>query len=140
LEGVDAQLQVFAGEAHRQFRFLIDRHGFAALASADACHIGYGSPPWSVWIILNLRNRTVDTFIWYDDGTVCLYVPLKGLLNTKGLPTQLAVNSAQSPRSLTRSVGLQAKALARVLPDLMASGGRHTMLDAGAACPAEPRL
>src|SRR6516225_11215200 len=49
LEGVDAHLQVFAGEAHRQFRFLIDRHGFAALASADACYIGYGSAPWSVW-------------------------------------------------------------------------------------------
>jgi hypothetical protein len=133
LEGVDAHLQVFAGEAHRQFRFLIDRHGFAALASADACYIGYGSAPWSVWIILNVTNGTVDTFIWYDDGTVRLNVALNGLLNTKGLPSQLAVNSAQSARRLTRSVGLQAKALARVLPDLMANGGRQSMLEAGAS-------
>lgn len=133
LGGVDAHLQVFDGEAHRQFRFLIDRHGFAALASTDTRHIGYGLPPWSVWVILNLRNKTVDTFIWYDDGTVRLCVPLNGLLSTKGLPAQLTGNSAQSPRSLTRSVGLQAKALARVLPDLMASGGRQSMLDAGAS-------
>lgn len=133
LESVDAHLQVFAGEAHRQFRFLTDRHGFAALASADACYVGYGTRPWSVWIILNLTNKTVDTFIWYDDGTVRLCVPLNGLLRAKGVTTQLAVNSAQSARSLTRSVGLQAKALAWLLPDLMAGGGRQTMLDAGAS-------
>jgi hypothetical protein len=128
---MDAHLQVFAGEARRQFRFLIERHGFAGLASADACYVGYGSPPWSIWIILNLRNKTVDTFIWYDDGSVRLYAPLDGLLNSKGLGTsQVVVNSAQSARSVTRSVGLQAKALARVLPELMAAGGRQDMLDA----------
>jgi hypothetical protein len=130
LSDVDARLDTFPGEVGRQFRFLVDRYGFTALESVDKCCVGYAAPPWTIWIIIDGSTRTVDTYICHDDGSGPLRLPLDLLLRYRGVPAQLPRTSAQTARAVVRSLGLQAKALASVLPTLMAPGGRQALCDA----------
>ena len=132
LTDVDASLELFRGEVSRQFRFLVDRFGFTVAESADRRRVGYAGPPWTIWIIMDGPSRTVETHICHDDGTSQLHLPLELLLRYRGLTAQRPGTSAHAPRAIIRSLGLQAKALARILPGLMASGGRQALRDAGA--------
>ena len=129
---MDARLDVFPGEVSRQFRFLVDRYGFTAVASADKHCVGYTAPPWTIWIIIDGQSRTVETHICHHDGACPLHLPLDVLLRSVGVLAQLPGTSAQTARAVIRSLGLQAKALARILPTLMASDGRQVLRDAGA--------
>ena len=130
LSYVDARLDVFPGEVGRQFRFLVDRYSFTALETGDKCCVGYAAPPWTIWIIIDGPKRTVETYICHDDGSSRLRLPLDLLLRYRGVPAQLPRTSAQTARAVVRSLGLQAKALASVLPTLMAPGGRQALCDA----------
>jgi hypothetical protein len=132
LSDVDARLEVFPGEVSRQFRYLSDRYGFAAVPSTDRRRVGYTAPPWTIWIVIDGQSRTVETHICHDDGTGLLYLPLDMLLRSLGVAALLPGTSAQTARAVIRSLGLQAKALARVLPTLMATDARQALRDAGA--------
>ena len=131
LNDVDAHLELFRGEVSRQFRFLVDRYGFAPVTHTDKRCVGFTAPPWTIWIIIESHHRSVDTHICHDDGTSPLHLPLNVLLQSRDVPTQVGTN-AQTARAVIRSVGLQAKALAGALPDLMVPGGRQALYNAGA--------
>jgi hypothetical protein len=129
---VDARQQVFSGEADRRFRFLVERLGFLGPDTSEEDYVGYSAPPWSIWIVLDTRNRTVDTNILFEDDKGTLHIPLFALLTSQGLPAQMAPDSAQTAKGVVRSLGRQADALARILPQLMTVGSREAMLRAGA--------
>jgi len=59
-----------------RFGFLVEEFGFAGPDVDSADFVGYSAPPWSVWVSLDIRNRTVETTILHADA----HLPLGTLI------------------------------------------------------------
>ena len=131
---VDARLKAFPAAATRLVAFLVEKFGFTGPDVSEDSYAGYHLRPWAIWVVIDERNNTVDTNIFFDDGNrPRLHVPLYRLLVNTGRPAQSAADSAQTATGMIRSLTRQAQTLERVLPVLLeAPDGRAFMREAGA--------
>jgi hypothetical protein len=121
---MDARERDFQKEAADRFQFLVTEHGFRGPDTSDEAFVGYVKRPWSVWIGLNIRNRTVETAVLHDDGTQQRQGALGSLvLAAKRGGEQRAQTSAQTRRGMIASLTRQADALREIMPLLMSAAG-----------------
>jgi hypothetical protein len=127
----DARIEHFTREVVARFGYLVTDFGFHGPDDAAECYVGYVRPPWSVWVVLDTRNRTVDTNVRFHDGVDDLHAPLTQLVVEAGVGrAQLAYGAAQTRRGMIASLDRQAGALRAVLPLLLGKGGYPLMMRA----------
>lgn len=114
---MDARTKAFTAEATQRFKFLVDLERFEGPDTTEAEYVGYTSGPWQIWVVLEEHDKTVDTFIWYDNGGRVLRAPLRRVAaesKLKGLG-QPSI-SAQTAKGMQKSLASQADMLKRIIP------------------------
>ncbi|MEV0713354.1 hypothetical protein [Asanoa sp. NPDC050611] len=117
----DARAEHFADDVVARFAFLVAEFGFIGPDLAEDELVGYAAGPWSIWVGLDLRNKTVETVIKRFE----VYAPL-GALTAVGLPI-----SAQTRVGMAASLARQAAALRDLVPVLLSPTG-PTLMDQAA--------
>lgn len=124
----DARLASFPTDAVRELEFMAKEFGLDGPRNPRPEFVGYVSGPWSIWAILEVRNKTVDTYVNYDAGHSVLRAPVwylvrKAKLTGAGQPK----NGALTRAGVQKSLAAQARALRLLLPLLLADGGTDLM-------------
>ena len=120
---MDARLASFPGDVTDRFGFLVDEFGFAGLDVGEKGYVGFFSAPWTIWVVLEERNKTVDTFLKYDDGEQVLRAPMRRAMAKARVGNVGRVcDTAQTRVGMQKSLGTQAAALRLLVPALRARG------------------
>jgi hypothetical protein len=120
---VDTRLASFPEDVTSAFGFLSDEFSFVGPDGEEEGYVGYSSDPWTIWIVLDERNKTVETFVWHEsDGRkrhdAVWTLILKAKVRGAGQPRI----SAQKRAGVQKSLAAQAGALRLLMPTLMARG------------------
>lgn len=121
---MDVRLASFPEDVATRYGFLAYEFGFAGPDAGEEGYVGFSSPPWWVWVVLEERNNTVDTFVKYDDGSRVSRAPLRRLLAKARIDCCGRIrDSAQTRAGMQKSLANQAAALRLLIPILRAKGG-----------------
>lgn len=114
---MDARERDFQQDAAERFGFLVSEFGFQGPDESDEAFVGYVKRPWSVWVGLDIRKRTVETAIFHDDGTQERHCPLGSLVvAAKRGGEQRAQTSAQTRRGMVASLTARPTSCGRSCP------------------------
>jgi hypothetical protein len=124
----DNRLEHFPEDASAALRFLAKEFGLDGPQTSEPGYVGYVLGPWSIWAVLEERNKTVDTFVNYDTGEKVLSASVwklvgKAKLRDAGQPQSSAINR----KGMQNSLDAQARALHRLLPLLFTEAGGGLM-------------
>jgi hypothetical protein len=122
----DARQASFPEDVSSRFAFLVKDFGFSGPEYSESVYVSYRLELWEIWSVLEMRNKTVDTYVHYDT-------------NGGGQPRSASVWSLvrsarvrgagqQRTSGLTRagvqkSLSAQAGALRLLMPRLLAEDG-----------------
>lgn len=122
---VDIRLAAFSEDATSALRFLAEEFGFTGPDLQEDGYVGFTSGPWSVWAVLEVRNKTVDTYVRHDlDGRSRHDSVWKLARKTKVRGAGQSRTSAHKRAGVQASLKAQANALRLVLPHLLDDGAQ----------------
>nr|WP_221380273.1 hypothetical protein [Actinoplanes polyasparticus] len=122
-----ARIERFTEDAASAFGFVVEEFGFSGPDTAAEGYVGYSSGPWQVWIVLEDRNKTVDTFVWLDrDGRKRHDSVWQLIAKAKLEGAGQSRTSALSRPGVQKSLAAQASALRLLIPRLL-TGGNHLL-------------
>jgi hypothetical protein len=120
---MDVRLASFSEDVAARYGFLVDEFGFAGPEIGEEGYVGFSSRPWWIWVVLEERNNTVDTFVKYDDGARVLRAPMRRVLANARIDRVGRIReSAQTRVGMQKSLDTQAAALRLLTPVLRTRG------------------
>jgi hypothetical protein len=122
---VDARVAGFPADGANSLGFLVDEFGFSGPLPSEEFYVGYERGPWSVWAVLDERNKTVDTNVVYEaEGRVSSASVWKLVREAQVLGAGQTRRSALTRAGVQKSLSAQAAALRPLLPLLLAETGK----------------
>lgn len=124
----DRRVDSFPMDASSGLEFLVTEFGFDGPMTAETGYVGYVSGRWTIWAVLDERNKTVDTYVNLDVGANILSASVwqlvrKAKLEGAGQPKTSAITRA----GVQKSLAAQARALRSLLPLLVTEEGDGLM-------------
>jgi hypothetical protein len=121
----DARRVSFLDDVSSRFAFLTDEFGFGGPEQVRTDYVGYKSEPWQVWVVLELGNRTVGTYVRFDGGGQIARASVWDLVvaaRVRGAGQ--SKDSGLTRAGVQKSLSAQAAALRLVMPRLLAEDGK----------------